>query len=196
MQLDDPERGFTFKLDGPLDMRMDPSRGRTASHLLSTQNVAALAGILTANSDLPHAVELAAAILRAHARAPITTTLSLAAVVRETTRAFSRSSQSTDAAVRRVFQSLRIAVNDEFNSLSALLRCVPSCLKPGGRVAILSFHSGEDRLVKSAFKSGFHNGTYSSIATEVIRAGADEMRDNPRSTAAKLRFAIRGSQSS
>jgi 16S rRNA (cytosine1402-N4)-methyltransferase len=195
MQLDDPVRGFTFKIDGPLDMRMDPSRGRTVSDWLSTQNETGLARIFTANSDEPHAAELAAAILRAHARGPITTTLSLAAVVRQTARAFSRSSQSADTAVRRVFQALRIAVNDEFNSLSALLRCVPSCLKPGGRVAILSFHSGEDRLVKSAFKSGFHDGTYSSIATEVMRAGADEKRANPRSSAAKLRFAIRASQS-
>jgi 16S rRNA (cytosine1402-N4)-methyltransferase len=195
MQLDDPVRGFTFKIDGPLDMRMDPSRGRTASDLLSTQNEVGLARILAANSDEPQAVELAAAILRAHAQRPITTTLSLAAVVRETVRAVSRSSQSADTAVRRVFQSLRIAVNDEFNSLSALLRSVPSCLKSGGRVAILSFHSGEDRLVKSAFKSGFQDGTYSSIATEVMRAGADEKRDNPRSIAAKLRFAVRASQS-
>jgi 16S rRNA (cytosine1402-N4)-methyltransferase len=191
MQLDDPVRGFTFKIDGPLDMRMDPSRGRTASDFLSTQNETGLARLLTANSDLPHAVELAAAILRAHARGPITTTLSLAAIVREAARGFSPSLQTADTVVRRVFQALRIAVNDEFSSLSALLRCIPSCLKPGGRIAILSFHSGEDRLVKSAFKSGFHDGIYSSIATEVVRAGADEKRANPRSIAAKLRFAIR-----
>ncbi len=82
-------------------------------------------------------------------------------------------------------------MNDELGSLSALLRSLPSCLKPGGRVAILSFHSGEDRLVKSAFSAGLHDGTYASIATEVIRAGADERRDNPRSSSAKLRFAVR-----
>ena len=194
MQLDDPARGFTFKVDGPLDMRMDPSRGRTATDLLSQLDQSNLAKLLAENSDLPHALELAAAILFAHSRGPITTTGSLAAVVRETIGRHSRGSPgSADDAVRRVFQALRIAVNDELGSLSALLRGLPTCLKPGGRVAILSFHSGEDRLVKSAFKAGLHDGTYASIATEVIRATAEETRDNPRSSAAKLRFAVRRS---
>jgi 16S rRNA (cytosine1402-N4)-methyltransferase len=192
MQIDDPLRGFTFKVDGPLDMRMDPSRGRTALALLSTLNEAGLARLLAENADEPHALELAGAILRAHARVPIISTRSLAHIVRETVGGRSRSSQgSANDTVRRVFQALRIAVNDELGSLSALLRSLPSCLKPGGRVAILSFHSGEDRLVKAAFKAGLQDGTYPSIATEVIRAGADERRDNPRSTAAKLRFAVR-----
>ena len=194
MQIDDPLRGFTFKVDGPLDMRMDPSRGRTALALLSTLNAAGLARLLVANADEPHALEFAGAILRAHARGSITSTRSLAAVVRETVGRHSRSSNgSADDAVRRVFQALRIAVNDELGSLSALLRSLPSCLKRGGRVAILSFHSGEDRLVKAAFKTGLQDGSYASIATEVIRAGAHERRDNPRSSAAKLRFAVRRS---
>ena len=156
-------------------MRLDPSRGRTAQALLSTLNEAGLARLLAENSDEPHALELAGAILRAHAREPISSTRSLAALVRETVGGRCRSSNgSADAAVRRVFQAVRIAVNDELGSLSALVRSLPSCLKPGGRVAILSFHSGEDRLVKAAFKAGLQDGTYASITTEVIRAGADE----------------------
>jgi 16S rRNA (cytosine1402-N4)-methyltransferase len=93
--------------------------------------------------------------------------------------------------VRRVFQALRIAVNDEFGALDALLRCLPSCLKPGGRVAIISFHSGEDRRVKKAFLAGLRDGTYRDVAREVIRASADERRANPRSAPAKLRWAVR-----
>ena len=194
MQIDDPSRGFTFKVDGPLDMRMDPSRGRTAADLLSQLDASSLARLLAENSDLPHALELSRAILRAHVRGPITTTRSLAAVVRETAGRHARGSPgSADDAVRRVFQALRIAVNDELGSLSALLRSLPLCLKPGGRAAILAFHSGEDRLVKSFFKAGLEDGTYASISTDVIRPGGDERRDNPRCSAAKLRFAIRRS---
>ncbi|MFI5456486.1 MAG: 16S rRNA (cytosine(1402)-N(4))-methyltransferase RsmH [Isosphaerales bacterium] len=194
MQIDDPSRGFTFKVDGPLDMRMDPSRGRTASDLLSTLDEARLAQLLAENSDEPHASELAGAILLAHARGPITSTRSLAMVVQESVARHSPSSVSSgDDAVRRVFQALRIAVNDELGSLTVLLRSLPSCLKPGGRAAMLSFHSGEDRRVKSAFKDGLQDGTYTSIATEVIRATAEERRDNPRSRAAKLRYAVRRS---
>jgi 16S rRNA (cytosine1402-N4)-methyltransferase len=189
MQIDDPARGFTFKADGPLDMRMNPAKGEPASALLSKLGDAGLARILAENSDEPHAGELAAAILRAHARLPLMTTRALADVVRGATRG------SADDAVRRVFQAIRIVVNDELGSLATLLRCLPSCLKPGGRVAILTFHSGEDRLVKSSFKDGLRDGTYASIAADVLRASAEERRANPRSTSAKLRFAIRARSS-
>ncbi|AMV38003.1 16S rRNA (cytosine(1402)-N(4))-methyltransferase RsmH [Planctomyces sp. SH-PL62] len=192
MQIDDPARGFSFKATGPLDMRMNPTRGRSASALLSELGEAGLARLLVENSDEPHAREIAEAILRAHAREPLETTQALAAVVREA--AARRLRISGDAAsdlVRRVFQAIRIAVNDEFGSLDALLRALPTCLKPGGRVAILSFHSGEDRRVKSAFKAGLREGVYASIAEEVVRASAEERRDNPRSSSAKLRFAVR-----
>ena len=194
MQIDDPARGFTFKVDGPLDMRMNPTRGRTAADLLSMMDETGLARILAENSDEPDALEVASAILVAHSRRPIASTRSLAAIVQETVARRSESlAHSEDDAVRRVFQALRIAVNDELGSLNALLRSLPSCLKPGGRVAILSFHSGEDRRVKSAFRDGLRDGTYTSIATEVIRASAEERRDNPRSAAAKLRYAVRRS---
>jgi 16S rRNA (cytosine1402-N4)-methyltransferase len=189
MQIDDPARGFTFKADGPLDMRMNPAKGRTAAELLAMLDEVALADLLADNADEPYARSLASAIVAARAREAITTTGSLAAVV---AAVFPRSQSATaDDSIRRVFQALRIAVNDELGALTALLRDLPSCLKPGGRVAILAFHSGEDRLVKAHFKDGLRNGSYASIADEAVRASADERRDNPRSSSAKLRYAIR-----
>jgi 16S rRNA (cytosine1402-N4)-methyltransferase len=92
-------------------------------------------------------------------------------------------------AIRRVFQALRIAVNEEFSALETLLRQLPACLNPGGRVAILTFHSGEDRRVKKSFEAAFHNGRYAAIAHEVLRPTAAERHTNPRSAAAKLRWA-------
>ena len=192
MQVDDPTRGFTFKADGPLDMRMNPAKGRTAAELLSTIDEGALAAMLADNSDEPYARDLAAAIVSARARGPIETTGALAAIVSAGFAPFARRAGTTaDDAVRRVFQALRIGVNDELGALTALLRDLPSCLKPGGRVAILAFHSGEDRLVKSHFKDGLGAGIYSSISSEVVRASAEERRDNPRSSSAKLRHAVR-----
>ncbi|MDR3636801.1 MAG: 16S rRNA (cytosine(1402)-N(4))-methyltransferase RsmH [Isosphaeraceae bacterium] len=192
MQIDDPARGFSFKVASPLDMRMNPTRGRTASALLSELGESGLAQLLAENSDEPCAREVASAIQRAHAREPLVTTQALAAVVYETCAGRSGRSDSTaEDLVRRVFQALRIAVNDEFGALTALLRALPACLRPGGRVAILSFHSGEDRRVKTAFRDGLRDGRYVSIAEEVIRPSAEEKRDNPRSTSAKLRFAVR-----
>jgi 16S rRNA (cytosine1402-N4)-methyltransferase len=196
MQIDDPGRGFTFKEDGPLDMRMNPARGRPASALLSTLDEAGLARLLADNADEPLAREISAAILRAHARTPLRSTRALAAIVHSAfERSARRAGETADEAVRRVFQAIRIAVNDEFGALESLLRVLPSCLKPGGRVAILTFHSGEDRRVKSAFKDGLHDNTYASIAQQVIRASSEERRANPRSSAAKLRFAVRKASS-
>jgi 16S rRNA (cytosine1402-N4)-methyltransferase len=192
MQIDDPSRGFTFKADGPLDMRMNPHRGRSAADLLSSLGVAGLTRLLVENADEPRAAELAEAILLAHTSRPLTTTRSLASVVRAVhARGSGQPFSTVDDAVRRVFQALRIAVNDEFGALDAFLKALPTCLKPGGRVAILTFHSGEDRRVKSAFKQGLLEGTYASIAPEVVRASAEERRANPRSSSAKLRYAIR-----
>ena len=194
MQIDDPARGFTFKADGPLDMRMNPSRGVSAAALLAKTDVAKLAVLLEENADEPRAAALAAAIFSAQSRQPLCTTQALAAVVRA---AFARLPQTSDEhaddAVRRVFQALRIAVNDEFGALDTLLRHLPYCLKPGGRTAILTFHSGEDRRVKLAFKQGLRDGLYSSIAEDVVRASPAEQRANPRSSSAKLRYAIRSS---
>jgi 16S rRNA (cytosine1402-N4)-methyltransferase len=192
MQVDDPSRGFSFKADGPLDMRMNPDRGRSAAELLSSLGVAGMARLHRENADEPLADELASAILEAHATRPLATTRALASIVRSTyARSTRQPDPAADDAVRRVFQALRIAVNDEFGSLESLLKGLPSCLKPGGRVAILSFHSGEDRRVKSAFKAGLLDGSYASIAPEPLRASAEERRANPRSASAKLRYAVR-----
>ena len=193
MQIDDPARGFSFKVDSPLDMRMNPTRGRPASVLLSELGESELAQVLDENSDEPRARGLARAIHQAHAREPLVTTQALAAVVHEACARWPQRDDSTaENVVRRVFQALRIRVNDEFGALEAFLRTLPSCLRPGGRVAILSFHSGEDRRVKTAFKDGRIAGVYGSIAEEVIRPSPEEKRDNPRASSAKLRFAVRG----
>ena len=200
MQIDDPARGFTFKADGPLDMRMNPLHGQSAASLLSKIGVSALGLLLTNNADEPQANMLAIAILKAHQRMPLVTTGDLAAVIRKAIVAQrsnsheqrSHSYETPDDTVRRVFQALRIAVNDEFGALDSLLSQLSICIKPKGRIAILSFHSGEDRRVKRAFKDGLANGLFSSIAADVIRPAAEERRTNSRSSAAKLRWAVRG----
>jgi 16S rRNA (cytosine1402-N4)-methyltransferase len=189
MQIDDPARGFSYKHDGPLDMRMNPRKGLAAHDWLGKISTADLTRHFSENSDEPQAELLAEAILRAHLKSPLTTTQSLVAVVRQVVS--SRSEAVAKATIQRVFQAIRIAINDEFSTLEGLLRQLPGCMKPGGRVAILSFHSGEDRRVKKAFRLGLGNGTYSSVAADVIRTSQQEQNANPRSTSAKLRWAIR-----
>jgi 16S rRNA (cytosine1402-N4)-methyltransferase len=193
MQLDDPSRGFTFKHAGPLDLRMNPQRGQPAARLLASLDAPQLARLLEDNADQPEAEALAQAIVERQQRAPITTTTDLA----ETVAAFcgtgpeDRSTHEVVDSIRRVFQALRIAVNDELGALDTFLRLLPGCMTPGGRVAILTFHSGEDRRVKHRFKEGVRSGVFARAADEVVRPGADERRANPRSAAAKLRWAIR-----
>lgn len=183
MQIDDPARGFSVKFEGPLDMRLNPQRGPTAADLLARMTPGQLAAILAANSDEPRATALAALL----AGKRFTTTKALGLAIRE---ALPRVAQDdVTLTVRRVFQALRIAVNDEFSALDTLLRHLPNCLLPGGRVAILTFHSGEDRRVKQAFEAGRDAGCYSVISEEVVRPSASERRDNPRSASAKLRWA-------
>jgi len=179
MQMDNPVRGFTFKYDAPLDLRMNPERGQPASALLETLDEPSLAELLVENADEPEAAALARTILQA----PVSTTTELANIIRGAGR--------DEDSIRRVFQALRIAVNDEFGALNAFLRNLPLCLKPGGRVAVLTFHSGEDRRVKKAFQSGERDGIYSEIAREVLRPDSEELRANPRSRSAKLRWARR-----
>lgn len=186
MQIDNPVRGFSFKHDGPLDMRMNPQRGLPASEVLARASVEKLQAMLNENADESRAVVLAAAL----AGRKIERTRELAAMVRS---ALPRgmADDDVDATVRRVFQALRIEVNDEFGALDTWLRALPSCLRSGGRVAVLTFHSGEDRRVKKAFKAGLLDGTYARIADEVVRAGPEELRLNPRASSAKLRWAVR-----
>jgi len=186
MQIDDPDRGFSFKDDGPLDMRMNPGRGLSAAQWLARTTPDRFAGALLANADEPHAREIADALLAQRDR--LTTTRSLALAV----RAIFRARLSDDAiglVIRRVFQTLRIEVNDEFGALEALLRQLPGSLRPGGRAAFLTFHSGEDRRVKKAFDEGWRAGLYAARSEDVIRASPAEQRSNPRSKAAKLRWA-------
>lgn len=185
MQLDNPQRGFSTKLDGPLDMRMNPSRGISAAQWLHKVSPEKLALILKENSDEPHAAVIAPSL----AGKSFSTTKDLAAVIRQVLTILPE--EDRELSVRRVFQAIRIEVNDEFSALDALLRSLPQCLNPGGRVAILTFHSGEDRRVKKAFQSGLRTGIYTDVARQVHRAGAEERRANPRSTSAKLRWAIR-----
>jgi len=188
MQLDDPARGFTFAADGPLDMRMNPSRGASAAQWLERQDVERLARVLRENADEPHAERIAEALVAA--RGSLSTTRALADAVRRAL-GITRATRDSDANVRRVFQALRIEVNEEFSALDALLRALPGALRPGGRVAVLSFHSGEDRRVKHAFRDGERTGVYSAVSGDVVRASPGERRDNPRSRPAKLRWARR-----
>jgi 16S rRNA (cytosine1402-N4)-methyltransferase len=183
MQIDDPARGFSVKHEGPLDMRMNPQRGQPASALLEKIKPAALTDLLTENADEPDAAVLAPAL----AGKNFPTTTALAQAIREAVPR--RDREAADLAVRRVFQALRIAVNDEFSALDTFLRNLPACLNPGGRVAILTFHSGEDRRVKKALAGGHREGIYSEISREVIRPTAEEVHGNPRSAPAKLRWA-------
>jgi 16S rRNA (cytosine1402-N4)-methyltransferase len=183
MQLDDPARGFSVKHEGPLDMRMNPQRGQPAWALLEKISSAKLAALLVENADEPYAATLAPAL----AGKTFATTTSLAAAIRAALPRLNK--EASDLSIRRVFQALRIAVNDEFSALDTLLRNLPACLNPGGRVAILTFHSGEDRRVKKAFASGLRDGLYVDIAHEVIRPTAGERNSNPRSVPAKLRWA-------
>jgi 16S rRNA (cytosine1402-N4)-methyltransferase len=184
MQLDDPGRGFSAKFEGPLDMRMNPSRGQPARVLLEKISADDLAVLLQENADEPHARVLAD--LLAGKTFPTTTTLTNT-VHRALLRA--ATDEERDNSIRRVFQALRIAVNDEFSALDSFLRNLPWCLNPGGRVAILTFHSGEDRRVKKSFEAGLRDGLYADIAQEVIRPTPAERHDNPRSSPAKLRWA-------
>ena len=185
MQIDDPVRGFSVKRAGPPDMRMNPQRGQPASALLEKIKPEALADLLSENADEPNALEIAGAL----AGKFFATTTALAETIRV---AQPRSKpEAVDLTVRRVFQALRIAVNDEFSALDTFLRNLPACLNPGGRVAVLTFHSGEDRRVKKSFEAGLRDGVYSEIAQEVMRPSAAERNANPRSAPAKLRWARR-----
>jgi 16S rRNA (cytosine1402-N4)-methyltransferase len=190
MQIDNPQRGFTFKQDGPLDLRLDPTSGVTAAQRLLELSQDELAAMLEENSDEPYADEIAQAICR---NLPIDTTRQLYTVIENALSFLPQKSRKQEVrkSCQRTFQALRIDVNSEFEVLYAFLEKLPGVLNPGARVAILTFHSGEDRLVKKAFKEGLREGLYSSISDGVIRPSAEECFRNSRAHSTKLRWAIK-----
>jgi 16S rRNA (cytosine1402-N4)-methyltransferase len=207
MQIDDNARGFTYKREGPLDMRMntEDSSTETAYDLLRRLKPKQLQAMLAENSDEVYASEIASALLGKKGGANIPeTTVELAARVRDTVRPFLQDKKQQpkklssgavkkllDSTVARVMQAIRIEINGEFRVLDQLLEDLPDMLVPNGRAVFLTFHSGEDRRVKKAFKAGFKNGIYSSWSSDVVRPSSTERRENPRSSCCKLRWAIR-----
>jgi 16S rRNA (cytosine1402-N4)-methyltransferase len=201
MQVDDPERGFSYVRDGPLDMRMDRTRGRSAADVLASIPEADLARALRELGDEPQAERIARAIVAARDQQPLTRTSELARIVAAAVgqpatreagwRLRPQRGQWNLHPAARTFQALRILVNRELANLQHLLRILPQVLRPGGRAAIITFHSGEDRLVKAAFRAGMHAGVYEQIAPAPVRAGPAERLANPRSRSAKLRWARR-----
>lgn len=198
MQVDDRSRGFSFMRPGPLDMRMDPTRGRTAAELLNTLAEAELAAAFRDLGDEPQAAAIAAAVVAARTVRPLEQTTELrelveaAAPVRiDLTPGAPTERKQRLAPLTRVFQALRILVNRELANLTQLLRILPQILKPGGTAVLISFHSGEDRLVKAAFRDGLRTGEYEAISTDPVRPTFEERKANPRSRSAKLRWARR-----
>ena len=196
MQIDDPERGFTFKHDGPLDLRLNPQKGLTAAQRLKNLNQMKLERILIENSDEPYAKEISTEIMRVlHTGYKIDTTKKLADIIEHSLGFLKGNVKDKKDLIKkscqRTFQALRIDINQEFEVLCDLLEKLPSVMNKGGRIAILTFHSGEDRLVKKAFKKSLANGEYSEISNDVIRPSKDECFVNSRAHSAKLRYAIK-----
>ena len=201
MQVDDSERGFSFMRDGPLDMRMDRSRGRTAADLLNTISIEELTRALVELGDEPQAELIAGALINARDKKPFSRTSEVRDIVRHaapvrTVRSIDGPSERKQLLLptTRVFQTLRILVNRELANLEQLLRVVPHVLKPDGVAAILSFHSGEDRLVKASFRAGLQSGEYRSVSEDPIRPSESEKAANPRARSAKLRWARRSGE--
>lgn len=198
MQIDDPSRGFSYKHDGPLDMRMDSRVRRTAADLVNSMAEEELSEYFRTLADESDHRRIAAAIVRQRASRLITRTFDLVdlvlAVKGLTRRQWSRRPADRQRDLHpaaRVFQALRILVNDELGSLRQLLRIAPYCLAAGGRIGILTFHSGEERLVEQAFAEGLAAGLYAEIAGQAIRPGGREVAGNPRARPARLRWAKR-----
>lgn len=194
MQIDDPDRGFSYKTEGPLDLRLNPTKGVSAAERLQEVEEEELVGMLLENADEPYAEEIAEKILakRRKGESP-KTTLDLRKCVEEAL-AFLPASEQKEAvkkSCQRTFQALRIDVNNEFEVLYAFLEKLPDALKPGGKAAILTFHSGEDRMVKKSFKNLYKEGIYREISKDVIRPSAEECRKNSRARSTKMRWAIR-----
>jgi len=194
MQIDNPERGFSYKVEGPLDLRMNPLKGESAAERLKEVDYEELVGMLVENADEPYAEEIAETVMEWLRKGkPIETTTNLKDVITEALEFIPEKErkEAVKKSCQRVFQALRIDVNSEFEVLYAFLEKLPEVLAPNGRVAILTFHSGEDRLVKRAFKECKKMGLYSDVAKDVIRPSAEECARNSRSKCTKMRWAIR-----
>lgn len=195
MQIDDPKRGFSYKIDGPLDLRMDPEHGVSAAQRLRELSRDEIEGMLVENADEPYADRIASEIQKTYRRGgKIDTTAQLRDVIVRSLAELPENREKKDIikkTCQRTFQALRIDVNSEFEVLEAFLAALPDALAPGGRVAILTFHSGEDRLVKKAFDAFEKQGIFSEISKEVIRPSAEECRQNGRARSTKMRWACR-----
>ena len=195
MQIDNPELGFSYKVDGPLDLRMNPQKGESAAERLEEVSYEELVGMLVENSDEPYAEEIADVVFRwKKLGKPIETTTHLKNVIEEALEFLPQKERTemVKKSCQRTFQALRIDVNSEFEALYAFLEKLPEVLNPNGRVAILTFHSGEDRLVKRSFKELQKAGVYREVSKDVIRPSAEECAKNSRAKSTKMRWAIRG----
>lgn len=194
MQIDNPDRGFSYKHEGPLDLRLNPEKGISAAERLRTISQAEFEGMLLENADEPYAKEISRAVVSAIKKGrSIQTTTGLRQVI-ESALEFLPADVKKEAmkkSCQRTFQALRIDVNSEFEVLETFLEKLPDVLSPGGRVAILTFHSGEDRLVKKSFKRFQREGVYSQVATDVIRPSAEECSRNSRARSTKMRWAVK-----
>lgn len=194
MQIDNPSRGFSFKKEGPLDLRLDPLKGEPESERLKGLTREELTGMLIENSDEPYAEKIARAVMGEIKRGrEVATTTRLYEMI-DRALAFIPEEERKEAvkkSCQRTFQALRIDVNSEFEVLYEFLDKLPGVLKPGGRAAILTFHSGEDRIVKKSFKEMYRAGLYSQVATDVIRPTAEERRMNSRAHSTKMRWAVK-----
>ena len=194
MQIDNPERGFSYKVEGPLDLRLNPQKGSSAAERLKEITEEELVGMLVENSDEPYAREIAATVTKWRKKGKsIETTTDLKAVIEQALCYVPKEerSEAVKKSCQRTFQALRIDVNSEFEVLYAFLEKLPDVLAPGARVAILTFHSGEDRLVKRSFKELEKAGIYSEVSKDVIRPSAEECVRNPRAKSTKMRWAVK-----
>jgi 16S rRNA (cytosine1402-N4)-methyltransferase len=195
MQIDNPDRGFSYKIEGPLDLRLNPEKGVSAAERLKELTQEELQGMLVENSDEPYAAQIAAEVTRKlRRREPIETTTQLRETIERALSFLPENQEKKDMikkTCQRTFQALRIDVNSEFEVLEAFLDKLPGALAPSGRVAVLTFHSGEDRMVKKAFKQWKKQGVFCEISDEVIRPSAKECRQNPRARSTKLRWAVK-----
>lgn len=194
MQIDNPDRGFSYKVEGPLDLRLNPQNGISAAERICNISREELMGMLIENADEPYAEEIADAVVTKQKRGEkIVTTKDLQRVIEEALSFLPKGEQkeAVKKSCQRTFQALRIDVNQEYEVLYEFLEKLPGVLAPGGRVAILTFHSGEDRLVKKSFKRFLKEGEYAEIAKDVIRPSQEECVKNPRARSTKLRWAIK-----